>query len=174
MVNARDSSDAAAAVRLANVTVPENLTAIIDHYIARLGNEQRTVLSAAAVCGVEFRVSTVSHALVQLARIDVWTARLRFQGRAGSGRRAGLHTQRSRTSRLRKMSPEPRSRSTSKRPAVLCIRHVLINVTCTPHYSIHLTSLATVMTYTTSLLKETQPGEKRVALTPAVHREALA
>jgi len=60
-VSARDSSDAAA--RLANVAVPQNLTAIIDHYIARLGNEQRTVLSAAAVCGVEFRVGTLSHAL---------------------------------------------------------------------------------------------------------------
>ena len=59
----RDSSDAAAAARLANVAVPENLTAIIDHYIARLGNEQRTVLSAAAVCGVNFLVDTVSHAL---------------------------------------------------------------------------------------------------------------
>jgi DNA-binding winged helix-turn-helix (wHTH) protein/tetratricopeptide (TPR) repeat protein len=49
--------------RLADLAVPENLAAIIDHYIARLGPEQRTLLSAAAVCGVEFRVETVSLAL---------------------------------------------------------------------------------------------------------------
>ena len=39
---ARDGDEAGAAAQLANVAVPENLTAIIDHYIARkLGNEQR-------------------------------------------------------------------------------------------------------------------------------------
>ena len=62
-LTAREADDAAAAARLANVAVPQNLTAIIDHYIARLGNEQRTLLSAAAVCGVEFRVGTLAHAL---------------------------------------------------------------------------------------------------------------
>jgi len=62
-VTAHEAGDTAAAARLANVAVPQNLSAIIDHYIARLGNEQRTVLCAAAVCGVEFRVDTVSHAL---------------------------------------------------------------------------------------------------------------
>src|SRR5207344_997549 len=82
-VIARDSSDAAAAARLANLAVPENLTAIIDHYIARLGYEQRAVLSAAAVCGVNFLVDTVSHALgrdaawvgetcEELAREQLW------------------------------------------------------------------------------------------------------
>ncbi|QKG65581.1 AAA family ATPase [Pseudomonas sp. B14-6] len=49
--------------RLADLAVPENLATIIDHYIARLGPEQRTLLSAAAVCGVEFRIETVSLAL---------------------------------------------------------------------------------------------------------------
>ena len=49
--------------RLADLAVPENLAAIIDHYIAKLGPEQRTLLSAAAVCGVEFRIETVSLAL---------------------------------------------------------------------------------------------------------------
>ncbi|WP_223528665.1 ATP-binding protein [Pseudomonas sp. GL-R-19] len=49
--------------RLADLAVPENLAAIIDHYIARLGPERRTLLSAAAVCGVDFRVETVSLAL---------------------------------------------------------------------------------------------------------------
>jgi tetratricopeptide (TPR) repeat protein len=41
----------------------ENLAAIIDHYIARLSGEQRALLSAAAVCGAEFRVETVALAL---------------------------------------------------------------------------------------------------------------
>ena len=45
------------------IAVPENLAAIIDHYIARLDSEPRAVLSAAAVCGVEFRVDTVALAL---------------------------------------------------------------------------------------------------------------
>ncbi|MGL6243203.1 AAA family ATPase [Pseudomonas sp.] len=49
--------------RLADLAVPENLAAIIDHYIARLNPEQRALLSTAAVCGVEFRVETVSLAL---------------------------------------------------------------------------------------------------------------
>jgi tetratricopeptide (TPR) repeat protein len=55
--------DAIIEARLASVAVPENLAAIIDHYIAKLGPEQRALLSAAAVCGVEFRVETVSLAL---------------------------------------------------------------------------------------------------------------
>ena len=33
--------------------VPENLAAIIDHYIARLDSEQRLILSAAATCGMQ-------------------------------------------------------------------------------------------------------------------------
>ena len=41
---------------LAEIAVPENLAAIIEHYIAKLGTSERAVLSAAAVCGVEFRV----------------------------------------------------------------------------------------------------------------------
>jgi tetratricopeptide (TPR) repeat protein len=48
---------------LPHVPVPENLAAIIDHYIAKLAAEQREVLSAAAVCGVEFRLGTVADAL---------------------------------------------------------------------------------------------------------------
>jgi ATP/maltotriose-dependent transcriptional regulator MalT len=45
------------------MAVPENLAAIIDRYIARLDDERRTMLSAAAVCGVEFRVNTVAGAI---------------------------------------------------------------------------------------------------------------
>src|SRR5204862_8138238 len=62
---------------------PENLAAVIDHYIARLGSDERALLTAAAVCGVEFRVETLALALSldiasvaqacdQLVREHVW------------------------------------------------------------------------------------------------------
>ena len=79
----RTADDAAVEARLAAVAVPESLAAIIDHYIARLGSEQRSLLAAAAVCGVEFRVDTVAlalerdvasvaHACEELVREHVW------------------------------------------------------------------------------------------------------
>ncbi|WP_353740993.1 AAA family ATPase [Pseudomonas fluorescens] len=78
--------DATIEARLAGMAVPENLAAIIDHYITRLGPEQHALLSAAAVCGVEFRVETVSLALErdlasvaqtceELVREQVWLTR---------------------------------------------------------------------------------------------------
>ena len=80
--------DATIEARLAEMAVPENLAAIIDHYITKLGPEQRALLSAAAVCGVEFRVETVSLALErdlasvadsceELVREQVWLTRSR-------------------------------------------------------------------------------------------------
>ena len=65
------------------LAVPENLAALIDHYIAQLGGEQRAMLAAAAVCGAEFRVGTVALALEretawvdqtceELARMQLW------------------------------------------------------------------------------------------------------
>ena len=82
-VLARAARHADGLPQLADLAVPTHLTAIIDHYIAKLGIEQRALLSAAAVCGVEFRVSTVSHALdrdgawvgqacEELAREQLW------------------------------------------------------------------------------------------------------
>ena len=62
-VVARAARDAERPPHLSDAAVPANLTAVIDHYIAKLGVDQRALLSAAAVCGVQFRVSTVSHAL---------------------------------------------------------------------------------------------------------------
>ncbi|MGZ5271490.1 MAG: AAA family ATPase, partial [Ramlibacter sp.] len=50
-------------LQVASIGIPENLVAIIDHYIARLGGEQRSLLSAAAACGPEFRAATVAHVL---------------------------------------------------------------------------------------------------------------
>ena len=69
--------------QVAKIAVPENVAPIIEHYIAKLDNEQRTLLSAAAVCGVQFRVKTIATALErdaawvgdtcdQLAREQLW------------------------------------------------------------------------------------------------------
>jgi len=69
--------------QVAKIAIPENLAAIIEHYIAKLENDQRTLLSAAAVCGVQFRVNTIASALErdaawvsdtcdQLAREQLW------------------------------------------------------------------------------------------------------
>jgi DNA-binding winged helix-turn-helix (wHTH) protein/tetratricopeptide (TPR) repeat protein len=65
------------------MAVPENLAALIDHYIARLGDEQRSTLVAAATCGTEYRVSTVALVLgketawvdqlcTELVRMQLW------------------------------------------------------------------------------------------------------
>jgi predicted ATPase len=54
---------AGAAEHVAKMAVPENLAAIIEHYVAALDNDQRAVLSAAAAYGVEFRVKTIAAAL---------------------------------------------------------------------------------------------------------------
>ncbi len=49
--------------RLARIGVPENLAAIVDHYIAKLAADERHVLAAAAVCGVQFRIETLAEVL---------------------------------------------------------------------------------------------------------------
>jgi DNA-binding winged helix-turn-helix (wHTH) protein/tetratricopeptide (TPR) repeat protein len=64
-------SGIATADLLANSPVPENLFAIIDHYLAKLNDERRLLLSAAAVCGIEFRIDTLGHAL---ERDALWVA----------------------------------------------------------------------------------------------------
>jgi DNA-binding winged helix-turn-helix (wHTH) protein len=81
--------------RLARAAVPENLAGLIDQYIAKLGHDHRALLFAAAVCGVEFRVSTVAEALERdaawvgetcddLARARLWLV----ARRAADGRKA--------------------------------------------------------------------------------------
>ena len=57
---ARRGRDETVGAELANVAVPENLAGIIDHYIAKLSSDHRLLLAAAAACGIEFRVSTLS------------------------------------------------------------------------------------------------------------------
>ena len=61
--NAQDGESALAATRIAALAVPERLAALIEHYIVRLSDEERAVLSAAAVCGTEFRVGTIAQVL---------------------------------------------------------------------------------------------------------------
>jgi hypothetical protein len=60
---AQGGADAAASLLLGNMTMPESLAAVIDRYIEKLGLEQHALLSAAAVCGVEFRARTVAYSL---------------------------------------------------------------------------------------------------------------
>jgi tetratricopeptide (TPR) repeat protein len=64
-------ADAATAALVASSPVPENLSAIIEGYMARLGNESRMLLSAAAVCGAEFRIDMLARVL---GREDLWVA----------------------------------------------------------------------------------------------------
>jgi len=84
----RADDDATVEARLANLTVPENLASIIDHVIARLGREERDLLSAAAICSGDFRVETLSlvlerdlaslaYACEELVRGQVWLTRSR-------------------------------------------------------------------------------------------------
>jgi DNA-binding winged helix-turn-helix (wHTH) protein len=49
--------------RLESMPIPENLAGIIEEYIERLTPEERVLLEAASVCGVEFRLNTVADAL---------------------------------------------------------------------------------------------------------------
>jgi DNA-binding winged helix-turn-helix (wHTH) protein/tetratricopeptide (TPR) repeat protein len=51
------------ASRLVASAVPDNVANVIDHYVARLGVEQRRLLTAAAICGAEFRLSTIAEVL---------------------------------------------------------------------------------------------------------------
>jgi len=62
-VRAAQGDGRIAPAQVAKMAVPENLAAIIESYIARLGDEQRRLLSAAAVCGVQFRIDTLASVL---------------------------------------------------------------------------------------------------------------
>lgn len=73
------------AARVEASAVPDNVANIIDHYVARLGVEQRRLMTAAAVCGTEFRLPTVANVIgrdatsvegtcEELARERIWLA----------------------------------------------------------------------------------------------------
>ncbi len=93
---AQGGDDTAAGSQLAQIAVPENLADIIEHYIAKLTSDQRLVLSAAAVCGIEFCISTISGALErdaagvgqtcdELAREQLWLVAPRAAGGSNAG-----------------------------------------------------------------------------------------
>jgi DNA-binding winged helix-turn-helix (wHTH) protein/tetratricopeptide (TPR) repeat protein len=60
---AQGGGSAFAATQVLALAVPERLAALIEHYVVGLPEEDRSVLSAAAVCGDEFRVETVARVL---------------------------------------------------------------------------------------------------------------
>lgn len=85
----RSDDGASIEARLANQAIPENLAAIIDHYIARLAREERELLSAAAICRGDFRAETLAlvlgrdlaslaHACEELVRGRMWLTRSRI------------------------------------------------------------------------------------------------
>jgi DNA-binding winged helix-turn-helix (wHTH) protein len=49
--------------RLEAMPIPENLAGIVEQYMERLTREQRVLLDAASVCGVEFRLNTIAEVL---------------------------------------------------------------------------------------------------------------
>ncbi|MBI3775211.1 MAG: winged helix-turn-helix domain-containing protein [Gammaproteobacteria bacterium] len=71
--------------------VPENLAGVIEKQIARLAPEQRALLEAASVCGVEFRPQPVADALKREAgwvaeRCDELTRQQHWLSSAAAGR----------------------------------------------------------------------------------------
>jgi len=94
--HAADADAGVAAARLASVSVPNNLAAVIDSYVVRLDPERLALLSAAAVCGLEFRVDTVARALErsaeavsetcdQLAKQQLWLLEMPHDGDGDAG-----------------------------------------------------------------------------------------
>jgi DNA-binding winged helix-turn-helix (wHTH) protein len=82
---AQSGTEAMAGDELARITIPENVTAIIDRYVLKLSHERRELLSAAAVCGIDFRIETLARVLEreaveiadacdQLMREQLWLA----------------------------------------------------------------------------------------------------
>jgi len=49
--------------QLAAMAIPETLSGVIERYVEELTPEQRSLLEAASVCGVQFRLSTVTRVL---------------------------------------------------------------------------------------------------------------
>ena len=66
-----EGGDISAAALLASSPLPAGLFAIIDHYLAKLSDERRQLLSAAAVCGLQFSIDTLARVL---GRDTLWVA----------------------------------------------------------------------------------------------------
>lgn len=77
----------AAVRRIRSMVLPETLTGIIERYIRQLKPDERTLLDAASVCGVQFRLGTLARVLgrdaaslaelcAELARRQRWLSEL--------------------------------------------------------------------------------------------------
>jgi DNA-binding winged helix-turn-helix (wHTH) protein len=89
-------SEASAQARLESMPIPENLAGIIEQYMQRLAPDERALLEAASICGVEFGVNAVagvlesdiagvSRSCAELARLQCWVIDVPLeQGRAAS------------------------------------------------------------------------------------------
>ncbi|MGZ5093001.1 MAG: AAA family ATPase [Burkholderiales bacterium] len=97
-------AESAARSRLESTAIPENLAGIIEQYVERLAAEDRVMLEAASVCGIEFRLNTVAEVLereiatvarscAELAREQRWLIHvpLEVAGRASDTRYAFRH-----------------------------------------------------------------------------------
>ncbi|GAB3090463.1 hypothetical protein GCM10027159_03310 [Lysobacter terrae] len=62
-VRSRILTGCTATEALTNIPVSQGLSTLIDHYFGRLDASRRALLSAAAVCGTQFRVETLACAL---------------------------------------------------------------------------------------------------------------
>jgi DNA-binding winged helix-turn-helix (wHTH) protein/tetratricopeptide (TPR) repeat protein len=128
---AQAGREADAASQLSIMAVPENLAGLIDHYIVKLTHEQRMLLEAAAVCGVEFRVDTVADALAReaawvdetcdgLARGQFWLSALHAEeGSDGSNRPYSFRHALFRQVLYERVSPRARARLHRKVGAAL-------------------------------------------------------
>src|SRR4029453_8572857 len=60
---ARPAPESDPHARLAAMAMPDTLSGVIERYVEELTPEQRSLLEAASVCGVQFRLSTVARVL---------------------------------------------------------------------------------------------------------------
>jgi DNA-binding winged helix-turn-helix (wHTH) protein len=82
--------------RVRSMALPETLTGVIERYIAQLTPEERALLDAASVCGVQFRPATVARVLerdppslaetcAELARRQRWLSEVQSGALADAG-----------------------------------------------------------------------------------------
>ncbi|MFH1815165.1 MAG: AAA family ATPase [Pseudomonadota bacterium] len=92
-------NEPADAAHVAGTALPENLGALIDYYVARLADERRTLLVAAAVCGMELRIDRLSRVLAcdavqiaqtcdELVRECLWLTVARSSGKGDGAERS--------------------------------------------------------------------------------------
>jgi DNA-binding winged helix-turn-helix (wHTH) protein/tetratricopeptide (TPR) repeat protein len=79
--------------------LPESLASVLDYYLAKLGDERRSLLTGAAICGADFRVETLARVLQRnpedvardcerLVREALWVVARAMQGAEGTRERS--------------------------------------------------------------------------------------